>query len=67
VPLGTGIVWKWLHVIGNTSEEIWTSTPYTYSSVVRSGFIDGPFAVGQYRCQVLAGSQVVGAADFSVK
>jgi hypothetical protein len=65
-PLGTGIVWKWLHVIGNTTEEIWTSTPYTYNSVLRYGYIDGPFAPGQYRCEVLAGGTVMGAADFTV-
>jgi hypothetical protein len=65
-PLGTGIVWKWLHVIGNTTEEIWTSTPYTYNSVVRYGYIDGPFAPGRYRCEVIAGGTVMGAADFTV-
>lgn len=68
IPLGTGIVWKWLHVLsGNNTEEIWTSIPYTYNSVVRYGYINGPFAAGSYRCEVIAGNQVIGAADFSVK
>jgi hypothetical protein len=67
IPLGAGIVWKWEQVNGNTTQAIWTSQPFTYSSSVRYGYIDGPFQTGHYRCTVIANAQIIGAADFTVK
>lgn len=67
IPLGAGIVWKWDQVNGNSTQSIWTSQPFTYSSPVRYGYIDGPFQTGHYRCTVMVNSQVIGAADFTVK
>jgi hypothetical protein len=67
IPGDALVVWRWQHVTGGTAEELYTSPPYAYGSATRIAYLDGPFAAGQYRCQVIVHEAVSGAAEFMVK
>jgi len=66
VPLTTPITWEWQRVQGTSTTDLFAPLTFTYPTVIRYAFADGPYEAGHYRCIVKASGTYIGSVDFRV-
>ena len=67
VPVTAPITWEWQHVQGNGTSDLFAPLTFTYPTVIRYAYADGPYEAGHYRCIVRADGKLIGAVDFTVR